>query len=96
MSKFYQIGEVLENGQIEKGASSQGMIYKSLEAFINKTGVCYVPELDDTEYTYMDFYNLVNGNEEIARVLFDQFSIMGYDKPLALDMGRVSRFYFSI
>ena len=26
----------------------------------------------------------------------DQFSIMGYDKPLALDMGRVSRFYFSI
>lgn len=71
MSKFYQIGEVLENGQIEKGASSQGMIYKSLEAFINKTGVCYVPELDDTEYTYMDFYNLANGNEEIARVLFD-------------------------
>lgn len=71
MSKFYQIGEVLDNGQIEKGASAQGMIYKSLEAFINKTGVCYVPELDDTEYTYMDFYTLANGNEKIARVLFD-------------------------
>ena len=26
----------------------------------------------------------------------DQFSIMGYNKPLALDMGRVSRFYFYI
>ena len=37
----------------------------------NKTGVCYVPELDDTEYTYMNFYNIVNGNEELARVLFD-------------------------
>lgn len=71
MNKFYKIGEILENGQIEKGASAQGMIYKNLEAFVNKTGVCYVPELDDTEYTYMDFYNLVNGNEELARVLFD-------------------------
>lgn len=38
---------------------------------INLSGVCYVPELDDTEYTYMDFYTLANGNEEIARVLFD-------------------------
>ena len=71
MNKFYQIGEILEDGTIEKGVSSQGMIYKSLEAFINKTGVCYVPELDDTEYTYTDFENLVNGNEELARVLFD-------------------------
>ena len=25
----------------------------------------------------------------------DQTSITGYDKPLALDMGRVSRFYFT-
>lgn len=71
MNEFYQIGEILEDGTIEKGASSQGMIYKSLKAFIDKTGICYVPELDDTRYTYTDFKNMVNGNEKLARILFD-------------------------
>lgn len=71
MSKNYIIGEILETGEIERGESYNGYIYKSLEAFLNKSGICYVPELSDNKYTYKDFLDMVNGNEEIARILFD-------------------------
>lgn len=78
MSKFYKIGEILENGEIEKGESSQGMIYKDYEAFKNKSGVCYVPELDDKQYTYSDFLDLVTGNENLAEIIF---SLVDWQSP---------------
>jgi DNA-directed RNA polymerase subunit RPC12/RpoP len=66
------IGEILENGEIKKGLSSQGEVYKSYPAFYNKTNeTCYVGELNDFEYTYKDFLDLANGNEEIAKHIFD-------------------------
>ena len=71
MSRYYEIGEILENGEIERGESYNGYIYKSLEAFLNKSGICYVPELSDNKYTYKDFLDMVNGNEELAEILFD-------------------------
>lgn len=71
MSKKILIGEILENGEIEKGQSAQGLIYKNSEAFNNKKDVCYVPELNNTKYTYDDFISIANGNEDIAKELFN-------------------------
>lgn len=68
----YIIGEILENGEIVKGLSEQGEVYKNSKAFYKKLNeVCYIPELSDDGYTYEDFLNLANGSEEVASMLFD-------------------------
>lgn len=64
------IGEILEDGTIERGSSNQGLVYWNAWAFKSKQGVCYVPELSDTEYTYDDFLRVAKGNEKIAEQLF--------------------------
>lgn len=70
MDKYLKIGEILENGTIEKEETEDGFIYKDEEAFVSKKGVCYVSELDDTPYTYKDFIELTLGSQEIAKRLF--------------------------
>lgn len=70
--KHYVIGEILENGEIEKGYSEQGMIYKNSKAFYEKLDeICYVPESHDEGYKYEDFIELASGNDFIAKILFD-------------------------
>ena len=64
------IGEILEDGTIERGQSAQGEVYWNLNAFKNKKGVCYVPELHDTKYTYNDFMAITNA-EDVAEELFN-------------------------
>ena len=72
MKNYIIIGEILENGEIVKGLTDQGMVFKNPRAFYEKLNeVCYIPELSDTKYTYQDFLNMANGNENIARILFD-------------------------
>lgn len=66
-----KIGKINEDGTIERGHSDQGMIYKNEEAFINKSGVCYIPELNDIEYSYNDFLDIALGDEKIAGILFE-------------------------
>lgn len=71
LPKIYtEIGEILEDGTIERGQGKQGLVYWSEEAFIKKEGICYVPELSDNTYTYDDFVAMANGNEDIAEELF--------------------------
>lgn len=72
--KHYMIGEILESGEIVKGETVQGMVYKNSKAFYKKLNeVCYVPELDEDNsgFTYEDFLNLTGGNEKIATQLFE-------------------------
>lgn len=69
--KDYVIGEILENGEVIKNLTEQGMVYKNSKAFYQKLKeVCYIPELSDTRYTYEDFLSLTNGSEEVAEMLF--------------------------
>lgn len=68
--KPYVIGEILEDGTIEKDYTDQGLVYKNQLAFITKKGTCYVPELSETEYTYDDFLEIAKGNHDIASQLF--------------------------
>lgn len=63
------IGNILEDGTIERGYTYQGMVYKNPNAFKNRKGVCYVPEDDDVEYTYDDFFKMTN-DHEVAELLF--------------------------
>lgn len=63
----------------------EGYIYKNYEAFEKGEEICYIPEYslandenvhtedfaDHTTYTKEDFLNLCDGNEELARELFD-------------------------
>lgn len=70
MKNFIKIGKILENGEIVKGATNQGLVFKDEEAFVNKKGICYIPELNDTEYTYKDFIDMTN-DETLAKALFD-------------------------
>jgi hypothetical protein len=43
-------------GEYIKNFSGQGYFYLDYDAFLNKTDeVCYIPELYDTHYTYIDF-----------------------------------------
>lgn len=72
------IGEWLafdENGEktlcIERGPSQQGMIFKDRKAYEDKKRICYIPENDNTGYTYEDFVKIAGGNIRIADLLFD-------------------------
>lgn len=65
-----------------------GLCYKNERAFNNKRGVCYIPEYAfpcrpsgevygtakecKNVYTYKDFLDLAEGNEKLARALFDE------------------------
>ena len=70
--KHYIIGEILENGEIVRGETAQGYVYKNSKAFYDKTNeVCYIPELHDTEYTYEDFMSMCGNSFEVASDLFD-------------------------
>lgn len=70
--KHYIIGEILENGEIEKGYTEHGSIYKNSKAFYEKSDeVCYIPDLSDVEYTYNDFLTIAGGKEDVAEMLFD-------------------------
>lgn len=80
--KHYIIGEILENGEIIRGLSAQGEVYKNSKAFYEKSNeVCYLSELNDYKYTYKDFLNLAHGSEEVAEFLFDD---VNYQSPEAL------------
>ena len=74
------IGELLtedkdgkENIKVLKGVSEQGFVFKDPIAFSRKTGICYIPEYDDFigGYTYENFLEISEGNEEIAEFLFE-------------------------
>lgn len=65
------VGSIDKNGEVIREFWRQGEIYKNDEAFINKVGVCYVPELSDYNYTYEDFLNIAKGNIKITNVLFE-------------------------
>lgn len=70
--KHYIIGKILENGEIIKGETAQGFVYKNSKAFYDKTDeICYVPELRDVGYRYQDFMDMCGGSFEVARDLFD-------------------------
>ena len=74
MRQEYVIGEILEDGEIEKGYSEQGMIYKNSKAFYEKLDeICYVPEFNNTDegYKYEDFVRIALNNQSIAEELFD-------------------------
>lgn len=71
MKTYVVIGEILEDGTILKGQSEQGLIFKDRNAFVKQEGICYVPELSDTKYTYKDFLDMAKGNADIAKELFN-------------------------
>lgn len=57
---------------IDRGCSSQGMIFKDSAAYAKSLDqVCYIPELTDSKYTHQDFLDLCNGQEEFASILFN-------------------------
>jgi hypothetical protein len=59
-------------GEYIKAFAGQGDFYLDYDAFVNKTDeVCYIPELFDTHYTYIDFIKIAKNNEELAWYLFN-------------------------
>jgi hypothetical protein len=56
---------------MERKETYNGYCYKDINAFNNKKGVCYIAELSDQEYTYQDFLSMCNGNETLARNIFE-------------------------
>lgn len=44
---------------------------KNEKAFQEKLGVCYIPEAEDSEYTYEDLLNISGGNVKLSESLFD-------------------------
>ena len=75
--KYEVIGEckIDENGEIvklEREWFRQGYIYKNPNAYHNdKSAVCYVPELSDAVYSRNDFLRICNGQEDLAKQLFE-------------------------
>jgi len=58
---------------IKREYCGQGYIFKDWDAYKNHLDkVCYIPELSETKYTHRDFLNLCDGQEDIARALFEQ------------------------
>lgn len=66
-----KIGYIDKHGNVKKEFYRQGCIYKDTKAFSDKTGVCYIPELCDTMYTYDDFLEEAYGDEDIAKEIFE-------------------------
>jgi hypothetical protein len=57
---------------IEREFYGQGYIFKDEEAYdTGLDNVCYIPELSDAVYTHQSFLDLMDGQEELARDLFD-------------------------
>ena len=55
-----------------KENGGEGEIYMNFTAFENKSDkVCYIPELNDTKYTYNDFVRISKGNINLAKILFE-------------------------
>lgn len=55
-------GEIVN---IERGATDQGYVYKNFEAYKTGVGVCYIPELTDTEFTRADFEEFGEHADEV-------------------------------
>ena len=75
LQEMFSIGKIKgynEYGAIfELGESEQGMVYKNSWAYYNRDDeVCYIPENQDTEYTFKDFLAL-NEIEEIVNDVFE-------------------------
>ncbi|KZL88925.1 hypothetical protein [Clostridium magnum] len=66
------MGYIDEKGEIvrEYSAEAEGEVYRSVEAFEKKEGICYI-NVFDVEFTYKDFLEEDCGNEEIARWCFE-------------------------
>jgi hypothetical protein len=54
----------------EKTDTTNGYCFKDYQAFENKKGICYIPELSDEKYTYKDFMQIAKGNKNLAHTLF--------------------------
>ena len=58
---------------IEREFYGQGYIFKDEEAYDTSFDkVCYVPELSDTAYTHQSFLDMMDGQEILAKDLFDR------------------------
>jgi hypothetical protein len=58
---------------IERGFYGQGYIFKDEEAYnISLDKPCYIPELSDAVYTHQNFLDLMDGQETLARDLFNR------------------------
>lgn len=59
--------------QIDREWYGQGYIFKDEEAFLTRPDApCYVAELSDEVYTHHDILRICNGQEEIAKLCFDE------------------------
>ena len=65
-----EIGSIIE-GEIFRGETDQGLVYKNFDNYETGEGICYVPELSDTTYTKKDILDICEGNERLARFIFD-------------------------
>lgn len=67
--------EKRENGewQIDREWYGQGYIFKDEEAFLTTPDApCYASELSEVVYTHLDILRICNGQEEIAKLCFDE------------------------
>lgn len=59
--------------QIDREWYGQGYIFKDEEAFLaTPDAPCYVAELSDDVYNHLDILRICNGQEEIAKLCFDE------------------------
>jgi len=68
---MHTIGYKKKNGVFQKEFYQQGYIYKNYQNFSKKKGICYIPELSDTKYTYQDFLDICGGNKDMAEFVFE-------------------------
>jgi hypothetical protein len=70
-----KIGEILEDGTIEKGQTDNGWVYKNYDAFNERIRrICYIPENGETledGYYYKDFLGMaeefIERNEDVQK-----------------------------
>ena len=78
MREYIKVGKYIpatENAPavFDRELFGQGFIFKDDEAY--ETGLdkfCYIPELSDKTYTHQDFLDMVDGQEHLADLLFEE------------------------
>lgn len=76
LDSCFDYGYIDKDGIIVREYSDEqdGLVYKNVEAFKEKKGICYI-NTDGVEYTYNDFLNECEGNEKIAVSCFSMMVI---------------------
>lgn len=67
---YYGCSKCNTDGYLKDNIPNFNSHMKDSKAFDNKIGICYIPESEDSAYTYAEFLEIAKGNILLAAMIF--------------------------